>query len=336
MLAPTPENLARVAKALAAGELAIIPTETVYGLAALAADESALARVFEFKGRPRFDPLIVHVATLDLAELQSQGVIANSLGAAQQRVAEDLVRQFWPGPLTLVLPRGPLVPLLATSGLETVAVRMPGHPVAQALIEASGPLAAPSANRFGRISPTEAAAARRELGDRVRCILDGGPCRVGLESTVVRCEEDGSLTLLRPGGVALEEIAAATGSRVDRPSADPQRPASPGQMARHYAPGKRLRRIEADRLVDFVHAIRGAGWAVLVPTPAELPPNLSLEARVVPLSPSGDPVEAAAALFRTLRALDEDPAVSEILAIGPSQAHGLWAAIDDRLRRASS
>ncbi len=260
LLAPTPDALARAAALLRSGEVVGIPTETVYGLAGNALDPRALARIFAVKERPAFDPLIVHVpAPATLASLEEEGIVAAGWSRTPGgRVADGLARRFWPGPLTLVLPRGPRIPDLATSGLDTVGVRAPAHPVARALLEAAAiPLAAPSANRFGRISPTTATHVEEELGDRIALILDGGETPMGIESTVLRVAGDGGVTLLRPGALPVEEVEAALGKPVVRTRADavmepghesappatpPAAPpaSSPGMLESHYAPGKPL------------------------------------------------------------------------------------------------
>src|SRR5262245_21143241 len=225
ILTPSEGNISRAADALRRGELVGMPTETVYGLAANAFDASAVARIFAAKDRPSFDPLIVHVVRpagpLErevLSGLEDEGIVEISrLPQLARERADVLLRRFWPGPLTLVLPRGRRIPDLVTSGLETVAIRMPAHPVAQALLKVAAiPLAAPSANRFGRISPTTAAHVVQELGDRIGIVIDGGSSTVGVESTVVAIGNDGTLSLLRPGGVAVEAIEATASVRLLR------------------------------------------------------------------------------------------------------------------------
>jgi L-threonylcarbamoyladenylate synthase len=323
----TAEAVAEAAALIASGELVGMPTETVYGLAGSATDERALAKIFAAKERPTFDPLIVHVAAraATVEALVGAGIV--DAGVARERTATLLAR-FAPGPLTLVLPRGPRVPDLATAGLPTVAVRSPRHPVAQALLEAAGPLAAPSANRFGRISPTSAADVVAELEGRVELVLDGGPCEVGLESTVVAVDE-GGLTLLRPGGVpvaALEAIApVARGARGIL---------APGMLPGHYAPAKRLILLDAPvaELVQAPRATRlgllafheGAGerLAALAGCP--------VVTRLLPADAEG----AARGLFAALRALDASDA--DLLVAEPyPDGEGLGHAIADRLARAA-
>ena len=300
-------SIARAGKALRAGGLVAMPTETVYGLAADATNAAAVARLFEAKGRPRFNPLIAHVADLDQA--RGEGVFSP--------LAEALAARFWPGPLTLVLPVAPTASVsdLARAGLSTIALRMPAHPAARALIAAAEtPLAAPSANPSGAPSPTTAAHVAEGLGDRIDLILDGGPCSIGLESTVIAVRDDVA-TLLRPGGLAREAIEQITGP-LAAPDAQAA-PASPGMMLRHYAPRAALR-------LDVTES--EAGEALLGFGPASRGAALNL-------SPSGDLREAAANLFAYLRALD---ASHDRIAVAPVPDTGLGEAINDRLRRAAA
>jgi L-threonylcarbamoyladenylate synthase len=302
------------AQAIHRGELVGMPTETVYGLAANALDARAVLRVFEAKGRPRFDPLIVHCADLAMAR-----TVARFSPRAERLAA------LWPGPLTLILPRLPCIPDAVTAGLDTVAVRIPDHPLALALIRAAGvPLAAPSANRFGRISPTTAAHVAEQLGDAVACILDGGPCRIGVESTVLR--PDPAPVVLRPGGVTRERLAEVLGEpvvladRSARVEALPQE--APGLLASHYAPRSPLR-LRAP----------GEAWppdaALLAFTGADLPAG----AVNAVLSPSGDLAEAATNLFARLRELDAVKPRQIVAELVPDA--GLGEAVNDRLRRAA-
>jgi L-threonylcarbamoyladenylate synthase len=302
---------------LRAGELVGMPTETVYGLAGLAFDEAAVARIFATKERPTFDPLIVHIA--ERAELET---VAALDGFAGRAALDRLLDAFWPGPLTVVLPRQPRVPDLVTSGLETVAVRQPAHPLARALLHAVGaPLAAPSANRFGRISPTSAADVVAELGGRIPAVLDGGPCLVGVESTIIGLV--GAPSLLRPGGIPTTAIEEILGAPLARGSAL----IAPGMLPSHYAPRTPL------RFLDELPAELPPRLAVLVQ--AGDPARLSLPGVVVAasLSPDGDPELRARHLFRTLRALDAAGA-DLIVAEGCPDDRGLGHAIHDRLSRA--
>ena len=291
-----------------------MPTETVYGLAANALDARAVLRVFEAKGRPRFDPLIVHCADLEMARSVAL------FGPRAMRLTA-----LWPGPLTLVLPRLPCIPDAVTAGLDTVAVRIPDHPLALALIRAAGvPLAAPSANRFGRISPTTAAHVAEQLGDAVACILDGGPCRVGVESTVLR--PDPSPVVLRPGGVTRERLAAVLGEPVvlaDRHARGEALPReAPGLLASHYAPRAPLR-------------LRAPGetWPLDTALLAFIGTDLPSGSASAVLSPSGDLAEAAANLFARLRQLDAAGPRLIVAELVPDS--GLGEAVNDRLRRAA-
>ncbi|MCC6982844.1 MAG: threonylcarbamoyl-AMP synthase [Bauldia sp.] len=306
-------GLARAVETLARGEVVAIPTETVYGLAADATLPLGVARIFEVKGRPRFNPLIVHVPSIEAAEQWAEF----------DPLARKLTEALWPGPLTLVLPKrvGSGIAELATAGLDTIAIRVPAHPVAQALLEAYGrPLAAPSANRSGKVSPTTAAHVTADLGDAVEVILDGGPASVGLESTIVSTA-GGRLTLLRPGGLAAEEIERVAGRALERGEGGPVR--APGMLASHYAPAAALRLGAHDvrpgevLLAFGSGALRGAEGAVAVRN----------------LSPSGDLREAAANLFGALRELDGKAAT---IAVMPVPETGLGVAINDRLRRAAA
>lgn len=313
-------EITRAAGLLRDGKLVAFPTETVYGLGANALDERAVARVFEVKGRPRFDPLIVHLA--DAGWLPK---LVRELPAA----ARQLIDRFWPGPLTLVLPKTPAVPDLVTAGCETVAVRMPDHPVAQALLRAADlPVAAPSANLFGRISPTTAEHVREQLGDCVDLILDGGPCRVGVESTVVQLDVDG-ITLLRPGGTTLEALEATIGPvRVSTGLARGDLAAglvSPGTLLQHYAPRTPL------VVMPDAAAIESNGRLGLLAF--QRPVDPSRFAAVEVLSPDGDLCEAAARFFAALRRLDA--AGLELIVAEPFPEEGLGRALNDRLRRAA-
>ena len=312
---PTAESVAEAARLLRGGQLVAFPTETVYGLGGDATNERAVAAIFEAKGRPQFNPLISHV--LDAAEAQ-QFVRWND-------IAQKLAARFWPGPLTLVLPRsaGSPISLLATAGLDTVAIRAPSHPVAQALIRAAGrPIAAPSANRSGAISPTRAEHVAESLGARVPLILDGGPCLVGVESTVLDLTA-ATPTLLRPGGAMREAIEAVIGPIAVShalPSGDSARK-SPGQLESHYAPARPMR-LEA----TSVSADEGLlAFGPRVPQGATLTYNLS---------PASDLGEAAANLFAMMRLLDR-PGIGRI-AVMPIPETGLGLAINDRLRRAAA
>ena len=296
---------------LRAGGLVGLPTETVYGLAADASCDTAIARVFEAKGRPRFNPLIIHVANRAAAQ---------SLVRFDER-AERLAAQFWPGPLTLVLPRlaDCRVSWLAGAGLDSLAVRVPAHPVAQAVLKRfGGPLAAPSANRSGRISPTEAAHVLAELGDRVDAVLEGGTAAVGLESTVLDLTGKAAV-LLRPGGVPRQVIETLIGPLAAPSAEGPRR--GPGLLATHYAPALSVR-LNATS-VQPNEALLAFGPAP--PTGAAVTLNLS---------PAGDLTQAAACFFASLRALDQ-PGLAGIAVMRIPET-GLGEAINDRLRRAAA
>ena len=319
LLTANSEAIAAAAQALAAGGLVAFPTETVYGLGADATDGAAVARLYAAKGRPSFNPLIAHVP--DVAAARGLAVF--------NAPAERLATAFWPGPLTLVLPKTATCPVadLATAGLDTIAVRVPAHPVARDLLAAFGrPVVAPSANRSGHVSPTTAAHVVADLGDRIDLVLDGGATQVGVESTIVACL-DGETALLRPGGLPRAEIERVLGAPLAEPpphaGTDEEGVLAPGMLASHYAPRARLR-LDADDVRD--------GEALLafgaLPAAATPPP------RALNLSARGDLVEAAANLFSHLRALDAAGATS--IAVMPVPHDGLGEAINDRLRRAAA
>ncbi len=318
---PSPEAIARAVELLRQGQVVGLPTETVYGLAGDGLNPVALARIFEVKQRPLFDPLILHFADAEGAFAVAEDV---------PETARELARRFWPGPLTLVLRKDELVvPDLATSGLPHVAVRVPAHPVAQALLRAfGGPLAAPSANRFGRISPTDAQAVWTELCDAVPLILDGGPCKIGVESTVLSLAYDvPAPVLLRAGGIPIGEIESVIGPVVRAQAVD-HHPQAPGQLRHHYAPRKPLRLV---RSASEVPSQADAGWLAF-----GKPPTLGSFAGVVEnISPEGDLREAAANFFRAMRRLDENERVALLYAL-PLPAWGLGLAINERLERASA
>lgn len=305
VLPPSDAAIARAADTLRAGGLVAMPTETVYGLAANAANNDAVARLYAAKERPRFNPLIAHVASLEMA--QSQGVFSNH--------ALRLVEAFWPGPLTLVVDAAAdcAVSDLARSGLPSVALRLPNHPVAQRLLAAfGGPLVAPSANPSGQISPTRAEHVAADMGDRVDLILDGGACVAGLESTIIDARGERP-ALLRPGSLDPADIERVWPGLV-RPQLDPDAPQSPGQLLRHYAPDALLR------------------LNVTVPEPGEALLGFGPGEATLNLSPAGDLTEAAANLFSMLRQLDQ---AHDRIAIAPIPEHGLGEAINDRILRAA-
>ncbi|MBU0726377.1 MAG: threonylcarbamoyl-AMP synthase [Alphaproteobacteria bacterium] len=308
ILPATDDAIAQAAAHLRAGRLVAFPTETVYGLGGDATDDHAVAAIFAAKGRPSFNPLISHLPDLDAARKL----------AIFTPLAERLAANFWPGPLTLVLRRRPDCPVshLACAGLDTIALRVPAHPVATRLLRATGrPVVAPSANPSGKVSPTQAQHVRNLLGDRLALVLDGGACAIGVESSVVDATGDRPV-LLRPGGVTLEALEQAVGP-VTLPEHDPDAPTSPGQLASHYAPALPVR-------LNATNAAAGEALLGFGPTDGTEALNLSR---------AGDLQEAAANLFAMLRALDR-PGLSGI-AIMPIPETGLGRAINDRLRRAA-
>jgi L-threonylcarbamoyladenylate synthase len=328
-----PAAVATAAGIIRAGGLVAFPTETVYGLGANALDPVAVAGIFEAKNRPRFDPLIVHVA--DPGEL---GRWADPRDAADPRVTR-LVSATWPGPLTVVLRKRPVIPGIVTAGLPTVGLRSPDHPVAQALIRAAGvPIAAPSANRFGRLSPTRAAHVVRQLGGRVGLVLDGGPCRIGVESTVVLLAA-GRAVLLRPGGVPAEVIEALIGPLEVIADTDAGEAAlAPGRSGAHYAPGPPLVVVAAGRRIVPAHPAERLGLLAASDAGRDRAERIAERTgdhftAVEVLAPDGDPVRAAARLFEALHALDQ--AGLDRIVAQPVPEHGLGRAVMDRLRRAA-
>lgn len=308
----TERELTRAAEIIRSGGLVAFPTETVYGLAADAGNPLAVARIFEAKGRPSFDPLIVHIARHEQ--------LFDLTDAADERLAL-LAERFWPGPLTLVVPKRPTVPNLVTADLPTVGVRMPAHPLALELIRRSGvPLAAPSANRFGRVSPTRAEHVRREL-PAVDCVLDGGPASFGIESTVIALDDDG-FVLLRPGAVTREEIERLVPASPR--AAAPGGAASPGLLASHYSPATPLF-LAGDAPADLDP--RRCGYLAF----GDPPDAPYLE--VAFLSRTRDPREAAANLFDRLHAFE--PLGLAAVVADPVPETGLGVAIMDRLRKAA-
>ena len=320
------QDFQRAVDLLRAGELVAFPTETVYGLGADASNPEAVAKIFAAKGRPADHPLIVHLAGHDAVDQWAEAVPA---------VAWELMETFWPGPLTLILKKQAWVPLTVTGGQNTVGLRVPGHPVALELLRrfaasgGNGGIAAPSANRFGRISPTTAAHVQEELGARVPLILDGGPCAVGIESTIVDCSR-GEPVVLRPGHISplhleavlgrLPEIATAVGA-----------PRVSGSLAAHYAPVTPMRIVAGPRLLDFINAQRHKGDRCGVIGHSQ-PPQAGMPHvwRMLP----ADPVGYAHELYAALR--DMDHAAVDLIAVEALPETPLWAAVGDRLRRAAA
>lgn len=302
-LPPNSRGIRRAAKILGRGGLVAFPTETVYGLGARAFDAKAVRRVFQAKGRPAADPLIVHIAgARDL-----EAVVGRA--GREMETARRLARRFWPGPLTLVVPRGRRVPKVVTGGQDTVAVRAPDHPVAQRLIEVAGPLVGPSANRFGRLSPTDAEAVLADLGGRIDAVLDAGPTSVGVESTILDLVGPRP-RILRPGGVSRAALERVIGRKI--PVA--RKAVAPGRFGRHYAPRARLVLVPRAALARRAAELARGGERVGV---LRLPDDPRLAARV---------------LYARLRALDAEVDVIVCARVPRNEA---WEAVADRLRRAA-
>jgi len=321
---PSPAEIDHAATLLRAGRLVAFPTETVYGLGANALDANAVARIYAVKGRPATSPLIVHVASVE---------IAKSLVNSWPGIADILTKRFWPGPLTLVLPKSSLIPDIVTAGLGTVGLRMPSHPVALALIKAAGvPLAAPSANRFTELSPTTAEHVRQSLGDEVDLILDGGPCEVGIESTVLSLT-GAQLLLLRPGGISRAQLEAAIGPIVLTGDAPAGAHPSPGMHPRHYSPRTSLLLVSDGRLPEL-----GKGIYLRHTRPAtggdpDAKSNASSPGvGIIQMPP--EPAAYAAALYEELHRADD--AKVDWIAVDLPPTTPEWEAVNDRLRRAAT
>ena len=305
-LPPSGDGLDAAVDIFCSGGLVSFPTETVYGLGADATNDTAVARIFEAKGRPTFNPLIAHVASIEMAKRFVEW----------SDDADRLASAFWPGPLSLVLPvkRGSCISPLVTAGLKSLAVRLPEHPLAQKLLERFGkPIAAPSANPSGKISPTSAAHVLAGLNGKIEAVVDGGSCDVGLESTIIGLLDHP--TMFRPGGVPAEAIEAALGRSLVT-NTSPETLLAPGQMTSHYAPGASVR-LEAS---DWIAGELRLGFG-----------NVDCDLN---LSQSGDLIEAAANLFHHLHALDEMD--GNRIAVSPIPSIGIGAAINDRLKRAAA
>lgn len=318
-------DFGRAVELLRAGELVAFPTETVYGLGADATNPAAVARIFAAKGRPADHPLIVHLAGHDAVDRWAEEVPA---------VAWELMEAFWPGPLTLILKKQAWVPSTVTGGQDTVGLRVPGHPVALELLRRfaadgePGGIAAPSANRFGHISPTTAAHVGEELGDRVALILDGGPCTVGIESTIVDCSRGGPV-ILRPGHISAAHVEVVSGVQPRLVAGGA--PRVPGALEAHYAPQTPLRMVAGERLIDFLGAQRkqGARCGVIghsQPPQAGVPHLWRLL--------SADPVAYAHDLYAALRDMDHADVALIVVEAPPDRPE--WAAVTDRLRRAAA
>ncbi len=315
VLKASPAHIRDAAQAIRAGDIVAFPTETVYGLGADVFNPVACAKIFEAKQRPQFDPLIVHVESPKQAELLFSEIPSQ---------AKNLMAKFWPGPLTLVLPKTPQVPPIVTAGLNTVAVRMPSHRVALALIKAAGtPIAAPSANPFGYLSPTTAQHVKEQLGNRVPIILDGGPCAIGVESTILKISDPP--LLLRPGGLPLEDIEREIG-KITIANPVGSAPEAPGQLKSHYSPRAPLSIVQ-DKL-DLPKNKKIGYLAFQNP-----PPNIKVT-KIEVLSATGDLREAAANLFLCLHRLDD--ARVDIIFAEPVPETGLGRAIMNRLPKAAA
>ncbi|MGE5386041.1 MAG: L-threonylcarbamoyladenylate synthase [Betaproteobacteria bacterium] len=324
VITPSDSDYSRATEQLLAGELVAFPTETVYGLGADAADPVAVGKIFTAKGRPADHPLIVHLPGADWVERWALDVPG---------IAWELMEHFWPGPLTLILKKQAWVPEAVTGGQDTVGLRVPGHPVALELLRrfavagGKGGIAGPSANRFGRISPTTAEHVREELGERVAMVLDGGPCRVGIESTIVDLSR-GTPAVLRLGHVAAEHLAAVLGDLPEIPNAAGA-PRVSGSLAAHYAPVTPMRMIAPERLLDFLLARRHSGRSCAVLCHSQ-PPQAGMPHawKMLP----ADAVAYAHGLYAALRELDHSGA--ELIVVEAIPTTPEWAAVADRLRRA--
>ncbi|HQQ94850.1 MAG TPA: L-threonylcarbamoyladenylate synthase [Bacteroidia bacterium] len=318
-MSETGQDTGKAAELLKAGKLVAIPTETVYGLAAIATDSEAVLSVFEAKKRPRFDPLIIHVHSLESV---------SKYAVLEDKMLKALAAKFWPGPLTLLLPKKPIIPDLVSSGLNRVAVRIPNHSLTLELLKKlDAPLAAPSANPFGYVSPTRAEHVQKQLGDQVSYILDGGPCGIGLESTIAGVE-NGQLCIYRLGGLSLEDIKACCGSYhlILNESGDPS---APGQLKSHYSPMKALDFGPLPELLSKAHSTRSC---LILFGKSDIKSDERFE--VMNLSESGDMREAARNLFALLRQADESDCGQILCEKLPDT--GLGRAINDRLKRAAA
>lgn len=349
------ENEIEIAsRSILEGNLVAIPTETVYGLAGNALNPLAVARIFATKERPSFDPLIVHVSSnvRSVDDLAAAGILdPDKISEGIRHVCNQLIKKFWPGPLTIILPKGRLIPDIVTSGLSQVGVRMPAHPLAQALLKKCHvPLAAPSANRFGRISPTTPDHVEDELGDKIPFILDGGTCEIGVESTVITIGENQSheqgqtapiIWLIRPGKITHKELQAAVGCSVEFAKSEHEK-ASPGMLLSHYAPHKTmisLKQLSAQP--DILRKQNGTIKTVALLVVSgngqkefDRLKNLGIHVvEMATLSARSDDTEAAKNLFASMRRLDQTDADFIITTETPNRS-GLWLAIDDRLKRA--
>ena len=350
---PSDAALRLARELLSRGEVVALPTETVYGLAADATNSAAVARIFEAKGRPAHNPLIVHVSetSTSVAAFEGDGLVRRpAVTDAMRATADALITSCWPGPLTLVLPRGSRIPEIVSGGLPTTGFRMPAHPVIRELLaKANFPLAAPSANRSNRVSPTTAAHVMYELAGRIPLVIDGGPSRVGVESTIVRVDDGGRVQLLRPGGTPIEHIERVLGTTTI-PAPSPSGPVlASGMMQEHYAPQTPLILIDARRAEDLARRVAAVTTWKSAPRVGVLrlagPPatpsswifaDHTIVTTIRSLGDHGDGALAAHGLFDAMRALD-DVTLDVIVVEAPDdQRTGLWPAIADRLQRAGS
>jgi L-threonylcarbamoyladenylate synthase len=324
VLAPVAAHIEQAARALAAGEVVAFPTETVYGLGADATNPRAVARVFALKGRPATHPLIVHLAS---------GAQAQQWAAHWPAAAQTLAQRFWPGPLTLIVRKAAQVDTAVTGGQDSVGLRVPSHPIAQQLLAAfarigSGAIAAPSANRFGRLSATQAAHVQAEFGAEVPIVLDGGACEVGIESTIVDVSREHPV-LLRPGAIGLAALTDALGEIPRAPDADA--PRASGTLASHYAPRAQVMLVEADLVTEIARFLASDGKtvAVLARTAGE-PLDSRLRWQRTPIDPAG----YAHDLYASLRALDQPG--TDVIVVERTPIDAAWIAIADRLHRAAA
>jgi L-threonylcarbamoyladenylate synthase len=322
----SPQSLSQAAQVIRSGGLAAFPTETVYGLGADAYNSEAVVKIFEAKGRPRFDPLIIHIA--DPAALEETADLSQ-LGRKTRDKVFLLAAQLWPGPLSLVLPKSKKIPAIVTAGLDTAAIRLPDHDAARQFIRLSGgAIAAPSANPFGSLSPTTAQHVRDGLGDKVDIILDGGPTRIGVESTVLEITAD-CIRILRPGGTTREQIEKIAGTVINNNS--DRSLISPGQLKSHYAPGTPLSVFTRDEIIRKP-ACTGCAFLFFDNAARDEWQYAQQGVNIRVLSPSGQLVEAASQLFEILHELDSSNITCIYAQLAPEQ--GLGEAINDRLRRA--
>ncbi|MDR0447110.1 MAG: threonylcarbamoyl-AMP synthase [Treponema sp.] len=332
-LTNSPEDIARAAEILKNGGLSAFPTETVYGLGADAFNTQALARVFEVKGRPRFDPLIIHIASLETLEKTTS---LDGLEPRNKESLEKLISSFWPGPLTFVLPKHPSLPGLATAGLSTAAIRFTSNPIARELITLStGAVAAPSANLFGKLSPTRAEHVIETLGNKIDCVIDGGPCKIGVESTVLELVP--VPRILRPGGISREQLEAVIGPVAEATGSRDEPVHSPGMLPSHYAPKTPLFFHNPEEM-DSLPYRRKEGYLFFSGKNRDIWYNRAndkqITGNILVLSETGNTTEAASNLYLYLHELDKSGLTCIHTEMLPET--GLGTAVNDRLRRAAT